>query len=108
MNYFDINDIDDLSKWIDEAISLKKEPLAHKKLGADKTIVLLFFNNSLRTRLSTQKAAINLGMNVMVMNFGSEGWQLEYGNGEVMDQGKSEHVIEAAQVVSQYLSLIHI
>ena len=108
MNYFDINDIDDLSKWIDEAISLKKEPLAHKKLGADKTIVLLFFNNSLRTRLSTQKAAINLGMNVMVMNFGSEGWQLEYGNGEVMDQGKSEHVIEAAQVVSQYCDVIGI
>jgi len=62
----------------------------------------------LRTRLSTQKAALNLGMHVMVMNFGAEGWQLEYGNGEVMDQGKSEHVIEAAQVVSQYCDIVAI
>lgn len=108
MNYFDINDIDSLDNWIKEAISLKKEPLAHKNLGADKTICLLFFNNSLRTRLSTQKAALNLGMNVMVMNFGAEGWQLEYGDGEVMDQGKSEHVREAAQVVSQYADIIAI
>ena len=108
MNYFDINDIDNLSAWIDEAIALKKAPLAHKNLGTDKTICLLFFNNSLRTRLSTQKAALNLGMNVMVMNFGAEGWQLEYGDGEVMDQGKSEHVIEAAQVVSQYCDVVAI
>ncbi len=108
MNYFDINDIDNLSTWINEAIEIKKEPLAHKSLGQDKTICLLFFNNSLRTRLSTQKAAINLGMNVMVMNFGAEGWQLEYGDGEIMDQGKSEHVIEAAQVVSQYCDIVAI
>ena len=108
MNYFDINDINNLQQWIKEAIELKKSPLAHKNLGQDKTICLLFFNNSLRTRLSTQKAAMNLGMNVMVMNFGSEGWQLEYENGEIMDQGKSEHVIEAAQVVSQYADIIAI
>ena len=108
MNYFDIYDIDNLSTWVDEAIELKKAPLKHKALGADKTICLLFFNNSLRTRLSTQKAAINLGMNVMVMNFGAEGWQLEYGDREVMDQGKSEHVIEAAQVVSQYCDIVAI
>ena len=108
MNYFDINDIDDLQQWIKEAIELKKAPLAHKNLGQDRTICLLFFNNSLRTRLSTQKAAMNLGMNVMIMNFGAEGWQLEYGDGEIMDQGKSEHVIEAAQVVSQYADIIAI
>jgi len=108
MNYFNINDIDNLQDWIDEAIELKKKPLAYKSLGEDKTICLLFFNNSLRTRLSTQKAALNLGMHVMVMNFGAEGWQLEYGNGEVMDQGKSEHVIEAAQVVSQYCDIVAI
>lgn len=108
MNYFDINDIDDLQQWIEEAKSLKETPLAYKALGNDKTLVLLFFNNSLRTRLSTQKAGLNLGMNVMVMNFGQEGWQLEYGDGEVMDQGKSEHVIEAAQVVSQYADVIGI
>lgn len=108
MDYFNINDIDNLQDWIDEAIELKKKPLADKSLGEDKTICLLFFNNSLRTRLSTQKAALNLGMHVMVMNFGAEGWQLEYGNGEVMDQGKSEHVIEAAQVVSQYCDIVAI
>lgn len=108
MNYFDINDIDNLSTWVNEAIELKKSPLNHKSLGQDKTICMLFFNNSLRTRLSTQKAAMNLGMNVMIMNFGAEGWQLEYGDGEVMDQGKSEHVIEAAQVVSQYCDVVAI
>lgn len=108
MNYFDINDIDNLSTWINEAIELKKDPLVYKSSGANKTICLLFFNNSLRTRLSTQKAALNLGMNVMVMNFGAEGWQLEYGDGEIMDQGKSEHVIEAAQVVSQYCDIVAI
>ena len=108
MNYFDINDVDNLSSWVEEAIELKKSPLKHKALGQDKTICMLFFNNSLRTRLSTQKAAMNLGMNVMVMNFGAEGWQLEYGDGEVMDQGKSEHVIEAAQVVSQYCDVVAI
>ena len=108
MNYFDINDIDNLSEWVNEAIELKKSPLKHKSLGQDKTICMLFFNNSLRTRLSTQKAAINLGMNVMIMNFGAEGWQLEYGDGEVMDQGKSEHVKEAAQVVSQYCDVVAI
>ncbi|MDX1328743.1 MAG: acetylornithine carbamoyltransferase, partial [Arenibacter sp.] len=69
---------------------------------------LLFFNNSLRTRLSTQKAAMNLGLEVMVMNFGSEGWALEYGDGTVMDQGTSEHIKEAAQVVAQYCDLVAI
>ena len=107
-NYFSIQDIDSLSDWVEEAITLKKNPLANKALGADKTIGLLFFNNSLRTRLSTQKAAANLGMNVMVMNFSGEGWSLEYGDGTVMDQGNSEHIKEAAQVVSQYCDIIAI
>ncbi|TDS12533.1 ornithine carbamoyltransferase [Maribacter caenipelagi] len=108
MNYLSINDIDSLSTWVKEAISLKKEPKKHKELGSDKTIGLLFFNNSLRTRLSTQKAAINLGMEVIVMNFGSEGWAIEYADGTVMDQGTSEHIKEAAQVISQYCDIIAI
>ncbi|MDO6491810.1 MULTISPECIES: acetylornithine carbamoyltransferase [unclassified Cellulophaga] len=107
-NYVSITDIDSLPNWVDEAIELKKNPKKHKNLGEDKTIVLLFFNNSLRTRLSTQKAAQNLGMEVIVMNFGSEGWTLEFTDGTVMDQGKSEHVKEAAQVVSQYCDVIGI
>ncbi|MDF4203700.1 acetylornithine carbamoyltransferase [Maribacter sp. SA7] len=108
MNYLSINDIDSLSTWVKEAISLKKQPKKYKALGSDKTIGLLFFNNSLRTRLSTQKAAMNLGMEVIVMNFGSEGWALEYADGTIMDQGTSEHIKEAAQVISQYCDIIAI
>ncbi|PHN95393.1 acetylornithine carbamoyltransferase [Maribacter sp. 6B07] len=108
MNYLSINDIDVLSNWVKEAITLKKQPKKFKELGKDKTIGLLFFNNSLRTRLSTQKAAINLGMEVIVMNFGSEGWALEYADGTIMDQGTSEHIKEAAQVISQYCDIIAI
>ncbi|VXB29085.1 Rossmann-fold NAD(P)-binding domain-containing protein [Maribacter litoralis] len=108
MNYLSINDIDVLSNWVKEAISLKKQPKKFKELGKDKTIGLLFFNNSLRTRLSTQKAAMNLGMEVIVMNFGSEGWALEYADGTVMDQGTSEHIKEAAHVISQYCDIIAI
>ncbi len=107
-HYLAVNDIDDLNQWVEEAKLLKANSVALKNLGKDKTICLLFFNNSLRTRLSTQKAAINLGMNVMVMNFGSEGWQLEFGDGEIMNQGKSEHIKEAAKVVSQFCDIVAI
>lgn len=108
MNYLSVKDIDDLSKWVQEAIELKKDPLKYQELGKNKTIGLLFFNNSLRTRLSTQKAALNLGMDPVVMNFGSEGWALELEDGTVMDQGKSEHIKEAAQVISQFCDVIAI
>lgn len=107
-HYLSIHDADDLTQWVNEAKALKKEPKKDKSLGADKTICLLFFNNSLRTRLSTQKAAMNLGMEVMVMNFGNEGWALEYEDGTIMDQGRSEHIKEAAQVVSQYCDIVAI
>ncbi|WP_431125354.1 acetylornithine carbamoyltransferase [Flagellimonas flava] len=107
-HYLSINDIEDLEAGVAEAIELKKDPIKFKSLGKDKTVCLLFFNNSLRTRLSTQKAAINLGMEVMVMNFGSEGWQLEFEDGTIMDQGKAEHIKEAAQVVSQYCDIVAI
>lgn len=107
-NYLSINDIDSLKSWVDEGIELKKNPRELKHLGTNKTIGLLFFNNSLRTRLSTQKAAMNLGMEVIVMNFGSEGWALEYADGTIMDQGASEHIKEAAQVISQYCDIIAI
>ncbi len=107
-NYISIKDIDHLPSWVKEARTLKTNPTAFKTLGKGKTLCLLFFNNSLRTRLSTQKAAMNLGMEVMVMNFGSEGWQLEFEDGSVMDQGKSEHIKEAAQVVSQFCDVVAI
>jgi len=107
-HYLSLKDIDSLNDWVAEARDLKKNPSSSKELGRDKTIGLLFFNNSLRTRLSTQKAAMNLGMDVIVMNFGSEGWSLEYTDGTIMDQGAAEHVKEAAQVVSQYCDIIGI
>ncbi|QCW98669.1 acetylornithine carbamoyltransferase [Aggregatimonas sangjinii] len=107
-HYLSLKDIDSLPDWVSEARQLKEKPTAYKNLGSGKILCLLFFNNSLRTRLSTQKAAMNLGMDVMVMNFGSEGWQLEFEDGKVMDQGKSEHIKEAAQVVSQYCDIVAI
>lgn len=107
-HYLSIQDIGDLQTAVNEAIALKKNPYQFEQLGRKKTLCLLFFNNSLRTRLSTQKAAMNLGMEVMVMNFGSEGWQLEFSDGAVMDGGKAEHIKEAAQVVSQYCDIVAI
>jgi N-succinyl-L-ornithine transcarbamylase len=107
-HYLSLKDIDSLPQWVEEARSLKANPIQYKALGQTKTICLLFFNNSLRTRLSTQKAAMNLGMEVIVMNFGSEGWALEYGDGTIMDQGTSEHIKEAAQVVAQYCDIVAI
>ncbi|MCJ7465622.1 MAG: acetylornithine carbamoyltransferase [Maribacter sp.] len=107
-HFLSINDIDSLSNWVAEAKTLKEDPTRFHKLGRGKTLCLLFFNNSLRTRLSTQKAAMNLGLEVMVMNFGNEGWALEFGDGTIMDRGTSEHVKEAAKVVSQYCDIIGI
>lgn len=107
-HYLSIKDINSLSDWVADAQELKKNPREFSNLGKNKTIGMLFFNNSLRTRLSTQKAAMNLGMEVIVMNFGSEGWALEYGDGTIMNQGTSEHIKEAARVVSQYCDIIAI
>jgi N-succinyl-L-ornithine transcarbamylase len=107
-HYTHINDVGDLNLAVKEAIRLKSDPLKFKALGQGKTLCLLFFNNSLRTRLSTQKAAQLLGMQVIVMNFGQEGWQLEFEDGVVMDGGKAEHGREAARVVAQYCDMIGI
>ncbi len=108
MNYLSVKDIDSIDEWVKQARQIKENPLAYKHLGNDKTIGLLFFNPSLRTRLSTQKAAQNLGMNTMIMNFDKEGWALEFEDGTRMDQGKSEHIKEAAQVISQFCDIIAI
>ncbi|WP_457617458.1 N-acetylornithine carbamoyltransferase [Lutibacter sp.] len=105
-NFINISDLKDIDKAIEEAILLKKHPTKYQNIGKNKTIGLLFFNSSLRTRLSTQKAAINLGMNVMVMNFSKEGWALEFDDGVLMNSSKSEHIKEAAQVISQYCDIV--
>ncbi|ESU26504.1 ornithine carbamoyltransferase [Flavobacterium limnosediminis JC2902] len=87
---------------------IKSAPYNNKTLGENKTIGLLFFNPSLRTRLSTQKAATNLGMNTIVMNLNTDGWNLEFEDGAIMNGNKAEHVKEAAQVISQYCDIIAI
>lgn len=99
-------DVTDIQQLIAEGLALKANPTAFQHLGKNKTIGLLFFNSSLRTRLSTQKAAINLGMNVIVMNVGADSWQLEFEDGTIMDGGKAEHIREAAAVIGQYCDII--
>ncbi|MFD2725253.1 N-acetylornithine carbamoyltransferase [Hyunsoonleella rubra] len=105
-HYTSIHDIDDMPNWIEEAKVLKANPLKHVELGRNKTIGLLFFNSSLRTRLSTQKAALNLGMNPIVMNVSGDAWGIEFGDGTVMNGTTAEHIKEAAAVVSQYCDII--
>lgn len=106
--YTSVDDIQNLNELLKLAKKIKKNPFANKELGRDKTIGLLFFNPSLRTRLSTQKAARNLGMECMVMNLNTEGWTLEFENGTIMDGSASEHIKEAASVISQYCDIIAI
>lgn len=103
--YTEIKDISNLNETIKEAILLKMNPFEFQELGKYKTLVMLFFNASLRTRLSTEKAAKNLGMDVMVLNV-NDAWQLEFEDGTVMNANTSEHVKEAAQVISQYADII--
>ena len=105
-HYTSINDIDDINTWIREAKAIKANPLEHIELGKNKTLGLLFFNSSLRTRLSTQKAALNLGMNPIVMNVSGDAWGIEFGDGTVMNGKTAEHIKEAAAVVSQYCDII--
>lgn len=105
-NFTSVNDVKDLNALVQSARSCKIfDPLQTKK-GKGKTLGLIFMNPSLRTRLSTQKAGINLGMDVMVMNFSGEGWALETKEGVVMDGDKAEHIIEAAGVLGEYFDII--
>jgi N-succinyl-L-ornithine transcarbamylase len=105
-NYTHINDIDNINSWIEEAKEIKANPLKDIELGKNKTLGLLFFNSSLRTRLSTQKAALNLGMNPIVMNVSDDAWGIEFGDGTVMNGTTAEHIKEAAAVISQYCDVI--
>ncbi|RLD27161.1 MAG: acetylornithine carbamoyltransferase [Bacteroidetes bacterium] len=103
--YTNIKDIVNLYETIQKGIQLKKYPLEFSEMGKNKTLVMLFFNSSLRTRLSTEKAAKNLGMQVMVLNV-SDAWNLEFEDGAIMNFNTSEHIKEAAQVISQYADVI--
>ncbi|MDN3491143.1 N-acetylornithine carbamoyltransferase [Winogradskyella bathintestinalis] len=104
-NYTKIKDISNLSETIKDAILLKMNPFEFQDLGTHKTLVMLFFNSSLRTRLSTEKAAKNLGMEVMILNV-NDAWNIEFEDGTIMNGNSSEHIKEAAQVISQYADVI--
>jgi N-succinyl-L-ornithine transcarbamylase len=105
-HFISLDDVVDVNELVQEGLRQKQNPFANQYLGKNKTIGLLFFNPSLRTRLSTQKAAQNLGMNVLVMNVGQDSWQLEMEDGVLMDGNKAEHVKEAAAVIGQYCDVV--
>jgi len=107
MNHFtSVYDIPDLKEAVEMAREIKKNPYGYQHLGKNKTMVLIFFDSSLRTRLSTQKAAMNLGMNTMVLNVSQDGWSLETELGVVMDGDKPEHLREAIPVIGTYCDVI--
>lgn len=101
-------DVSDIEKLIREAIALKNAPYSEVNSGKNKTLGLLFLNPSLRTRISTQKAARNLGMEVMVMNVDKDGWALEFQEGTIMNGNSVEHVKDAAAVLGQYCDILGI
>ena len=105
-SFFHVQDIGNLDEALKEALEVKANPFAWKHLGTDKTIILVFFNNSLRTRLSSQKAAMNLGMNPIVLNVNGDSWKLETEMGVVMDGDKSEHLREAIPVIGSFCDII--
>jgi N-succinyl-L-ornithine transcarbamylase len=101
-----VSDLGDLCTALDEALAIKRDRFAFTHLGRNRTLLMIFFNSSLRTRLSTQKAAMNLGMNVMVLDVNQGAWKLETEFGVVMDGDKAEHLLEAIPVMGSYCDII--
>lgn len=107
MNKFTtVNDIGDLKAAVKEAFEVKADRFAYSDLGRNRTLLMVFFNSSLRTRLSTQKAAMNLGMNVIVLDVNQGAWKLETEQGVIMDGDKAEHMLEAIPVMGSYCDII--
>ena len=104
--FFNVEDLGNLQDAVAEALEVKKDRFAYQQLGKNKTLLMIFFNNSLRTRLSTQKAAMNLGMNVIVLDVNAGAWKLETERGVIMDGDKSEHLLEAIPVMASYCDII--
>ena len=104
--FFHVEDIGNLQAALSEAQLIKRDRFAFQHLGKNKTLLMIFFNNSLRTRLSTQKAAMNLGMNVIVLDVNAGAWKLETERGVIMDGDKSEHLLEAIPVMASYCDII--
>ena len=105
-HFTSVHDLPNIETGLTTAFDVKKNPFAHQHLGKNKTMILLFFNSSLRTRLSTQKAAMNLGMNTMVLDVNEGAWNLETERGVIMDGDKPEHLLEAIPVIGSYADVI--
>jgi N-succinyl-L-ornithine transcarbamylase len=105
-HFTSVKDLGNLNEAVKEALEIKKNRYAYKQLGENKTLMLVFFNSSLRTRLSTQKAGMNLGMNTMVLDINQGAWKLETERGVVMDGDKPEHLLEAIPVMGSYCDII--
>ncbi len=105
-NFITVNDIGDLKSAVKEALEIKADRFKYCELGKNKTLMMVFFNSSLRTRLSTQKAALNLGMNVIVLDINQGAWKLETERGVIMDGDKPEHILEAIPVMGSYCDVI--
>ena len=105
-NFISVNDVNDINALVTKALAYKNNPFADRNLGTDKRIGLLFLNPSLRTRLSTQVAARNLGMEAIVFNVDKDGWALEFEEGAIMSGNTVEHVKDAAPVLGQYFDIL--
>ena len=105
-NFITVNDIGNLKDAVREALEIKADRYKYCELGKNKTLMMVFFNSSLRTRLSTQKAALNLGMNVIVLDINQGAWKLETERGVIMDGDKPEHILEAIPVMGSYCDVI--
>lgn len=105
-NFTSVKDLGNLNAAVQEALEIKKNRYAYKHLGENKTLMMVFFNSSLRTRLSTQKAGMNLGMNTMVLDINQGAWKLETERGVIMDGDKPEHILEAIPVMGSYCDVI--
>jgi N-succinyl-L-ornithine transcarbamylase len=105
-HFTSVKDIEDLNKALNEAFEIKADRYKYCELGRNKTLMMVFFNSSLRTRLSTQKAALNLGMNVIVLDINQGAWKLETERGVIMDGDKPEHILEAIPVMGSYCDVI--
>lgn len=105
-HFTNVKDIGDLNLALEKARYVKENPFADQELGKNKTLLMIFFNSSLRTRLSTQKAALNLGMNVIVLDINQGAWKLETERGVIMDGDKPEHILEAIPVMGSYCDVI--
>lgn len=107
-HFTEIDDVVDFQNLLHQAGEIKKNPFSFKELGRNKSACFIFLNPSLRTRLSAQRAAFNLGLDAVVLDIGSQGWQLEFGTGVKMNSDKAEHIKEAAAVIGSYYEIVAI